>query len=62
MSSKGFTSSLPFKLIVALVAGLFIGLWLSSTHTSPVSTALLHIIVTLHYIAGQFLMFCVPLI
>lgn len=62
MSKKGFTSSLPFKLIVALIAGMLIGFWLSSIHDSPIAKALLNIIVTVHFIAGQFLTFCVPLI
>ena len=60
--SKGFTSSLPFKLIVALLAGMFIGLGLSSIEGSSICNALLNIIVTVHYIASQFLNFCVPLI
>ncbi|MBR1657882.1 MAG: dicarboxylate/amino acid:cation symporter [Synergistaceae bacterium] len=62
MSSKGFTSSLPFKLILALVLGMLAGFWLSSIYGSPICNALLNIIVTVHYIAGQFLNFCVPLI
>ncbi len=62
MSSKGFTSSLPFKLIAALVLGMLVGLWLSSIEGSSICKALLNIIVTVHYIAGQFLNFCVPLI
>ena len=62
MSKKGITSSLPFKLIVALFLGMIIGFWLSSIHGSSLCTALLNVIVTVHYIAGQFLNFCVPLI
>ena len=62
MSSKGFTGSLPFKLIVSLILGMLIGFWLSSIYNTPLCNALLNIVVTVHYIAGQFLNFCVPLI
>ncbi|MBQ7155038.1 MAG: cation:dicarboxylase symporter family transporter [Synergistaceae bacterium] len=62
MSSKGFTSSLPFKLIVALVLGIFAGLGLASMEESALCTALLNIIVTIRFISGQFINFCVPLI
>ena len=62
MSSKGFTSSLPFKLIVALVLGVIVGLWLNSIEGSALCTALLNIIVTVRHISGQFINFCVPLI
>ncbi|MBQ9419424.1 MAG: cation:dicarboxylase symporter family transporter [Synergistaceae bacterium] len=59
---KGFTSSLPFKLIVALLVGMFAGLGLASIEGNAICTALLNIVVTVHYIASQFLNFCVPLI
>lgn len=61
-SSKSFTSSLPFKLIVALVLGIVVGLGLSSIEGSTLCTALLNIIVTVRHISGQFINFCVPLI
>ncbi|MBR0070474.1 MAG: cation:dicarboxylase symporter family transporter [Synergistaceae bacterium] len=62
MSNNSFTSSLPFKLIVALVLGVLVGLGLSSIEGSMICTALLNIIVTVRYISGQFINFCVPLI
>ena len=62
MSSNSFTSSLPFKLIVALVVGILAGLGLSSIEGSALCNALLNIIVTVRYISGQFINFCVPLI
>ncbi len=62
MSEKGFTSSLPFKLIVALVLGIVVGLALTSIEGSALCTALLNIVVTVRYISGQFINFCVPLI
>lgn len=61
MSSKGFTSSLPFKLVVALALGTAAGLALASTEGSFVN-AVMNIVVTVRYIAGQFINFCVPLI
>ena len=61
-SNNSFTSSLPFKLIVALVAGILIGLGLSAIEGSSLCTALLNIIVTVRHISGQFISFCVPLI
>lgn len=61
MSSKGFTSSLPFKLVVALALGTAAGLALASSEGSFVN-ALMNIVVTVRYIAGQFINFCVPLI
>ena len=62
MSSNSFTSSLPFKLIVALVLGILAGLGLSAIEGNALCTALLNIIVTVRYISGQFINFCVPLI
>ena len=62
MSSNSFTSSLPFKLIVALVAGILAGLGLSAIDGSALCNALLNIIVTIRFISGQFINFCVPLI
>ena len=62
MSEKGFTSSLPFKLIVALVLGIVVGLGLTSIEGTAICNALLNIIVTVRFISGQFINFCVPLI
>ena len=62
MSNNSFTSSLPFKLIVALAVGILVGLGLSAIDGSAICTALLNIIVTIRYISGQFINFCVPLI
>lgn len=61
-TNNSFTSSLPFKLILALVLGILAGLGLSSIEGSALCTALLNIIVTVRYISGQFINFCVPLI
>ena len=61
-NNNSFTSSLPFKLIVALVVGILAGLGLSSMEGSAICTAILNIVVTVRYISGQFINFCVPLI
>ena len=62
MEKRGFTSSLPFKLLVALAVGIVAGLALSAGEGTGIVTALLNIIVTVKYIVGQFVSFCVPLI
>ena len=58
MKKESFTSSLPFKLLVALAIGIGVGLALSAMDGS----ALLNIIVTVKFIVSQFINFCVPLI
>ena len=52
MSEKGFTSSLPFKLIVALVLGIVVGLGLTSIEGTAICNALLNIIVTVRFISS----------
>ena len=62
MQKEGFIHSLPFKLLVALAVGIIGGLFLSAIDGSPIATALLNILVTVKFIASQFINFCVPLI
>ena len=62
MKKEGILNSLPFRLLVALAAGIIVGLALSAADGTAVSNALINIIVTVKYIAGQFISFCVPLI
>ena len=62
MEKKGFTHSLPFRLILALVIGLVGGLVMNSMEESSLVTGILNVIVTVKYISGQFISFCVPLI
>ncbi|WP_314703887.1 dicarboxylate/amino acid:cation symporter [Stomatobaculum longum] len=62
MEKKGFTHSLPFRLILALVIGLVAGLVMNSMEESSLVTGILNVIVTVKYISGQFISFCVPLI
>ena len=62
MEKKGFTHSLPFRLVLALVIGLVAGLVMNSMEESSLVTGILNVIVTVKYISGQFISFCVPLI
>ena len=62
MKKESFTSSLPFRLLVALAVGIGAGLILSAMDGSGIATALLNIIVTVKFITSQFINFCVPLI
>ena len=51
---KKFTSSLPFRLIVALVIGILLG--------QLFGEGIMKVVVSLQYIMGQLITFCVPLI
>lgn len=62
MEKKSFVSSLPFKLFLALLIGIIFGFILSEFDGNLLCKSLLNIIVTIKYIAGQFINFCVPLI
>mgnify|MGYP001144950085 CR=1 FL=1 len=59
MKKTSFFNSLPFKL---LVAGIIAGLILNRYSTNGISMAVLNITVTIKYILGQLITFCVPLI
>jgi len=62
MEKKGFLHSLPFRLVLALVIGLVAGLAMNSMEDSALLTGILNVVVTVKYIVGQFISFCVPLI
>ena len=62
MKKNSFFSSLPFKLLVGVVLGVVFGLIFNATDTSGFTMAVLNIVVTLKYILGQVINFCVPLI
>ncbi|MBO6149990.1 MAG: dicarboxylate/amino acid:cation symporter [Clostridium sp.] len=62
MKKEGFFNSLPFRLLLALAIGIAAGLMLSAADGTAITTALLNIIVTVKFIVGQFISFCVPLI
>ena len=62
MKKNSFFRSLPFKLLVGVIAGVMVGLLLSSTDGNSFSRAILNIVVTLKYILHQIINFCIPLI
>lgn len=62
MKKNSFFRSLPFKLLVGVIAGVMVGLLLSSTDGNAFSRAILNIVVTLKYILNQIINFCIPLI
>ena len=62
MEKQGLVHSLPFRLLVALAVGIAAGLALSAADGAAITVGLLNIIVTVKYIVGQFVSFCVPLI
>lgn len=63
---KKLFKSLPFRLLVGVILGIVIGLALSSAETAGVAARLvsgaLNVIVSVKYILGQLITFCVPLI
>ena len=62
MKKNNFLHSLPFKLLVGVALGICVGLLLNMTDESAITTAILNVAVTLKYIFGQLINFCVPLI
>lgn len=62
MKKNSLFSSLPFRLLVGVILGIVLGLVLNATDDTPLTTAILNIVVTLKYILGQLINFCVPLI
>lgn len=62
MKETSFFNSLPFKLLVAVILGIIAGLILNRYSTNGISMAVLNITVTIKYILGQLITFCVPLI
>ena len=62
MKKNSFFTSLPFKLLVGVIVGIIAGLILSSTDSYSITMGILNVVVTLKYILGQLINFCVPLI
>ena len=62
MEKQGLVHSLQFRLLVALAVGIGAGLALSAADGAAITVGLLNIVVTVKYIVGQFISFCVPLI
>ena len=62
MKKGSFFKSLHFKLIVAVILCILSGFVLNRYSTNGISMAVLNIVVTVKYILGQIITFCVPLI
>ncbi len=62
MKKSSFFSSLPFKLLLGVIIGGILGLILNKADGSAFAGAVLNVVVTLKYIIGQIISFCVPLI
>ncbi len=62
MKENSFFNSLPFRLILSVLAGCAIGIALSGMEGSGIAAAVLNIVVTIRYISSQLINFCVPLI
>ena len=59
---NSFFASLPFKLLVGVVLGIVSGIILNTTDGSGITAGILNVVVTLKYVLGQLINFCVPLI
>lgn len=54
--------SLPFRLLVGVVLGIIIGILLNGAPESGLVDSVLNVVVTLKFILGELISFCVPLI
>ncbi|MGI6070370.1 MAG: dicarboxylate/amino acid:cation symporter [Blautia sp.] len=59
---KKLFQSLPFRLLVGVVLGIIIGILLNGAPESGFVTGVLNVVVTLKFIMGELINFCVPLI
>ncbi len=59
---KQILKSLPFRLLVAVILGIILGILLNTAPESGFINGILNVVVTLKYIMGQVINFCVPLI
>ena len=62
MKKNNFFTSLPFKLLVGVIIGIIAGIILNKTDDASLTVAILNIVVTVKYVLGQLINFCVPLI
>lgn len=53
--------NLPFRLLLGVAAGIALGLFAAGTDAAA-GVGIMHVVVTLNYIMGQLISFCVPLI
>ena len=57
-----FFKSLPFRLLLGIVVGGFVGIWAWNNQSTVFAGNLMQVIVCAHRLMGQFVSFCVPLI
>lgn len=62
MKKTHFYTSLPFRLLIGVTLGTISGLILNRTDHYGFSTGILNFVLTIKYVLGQFVSFCVPLI
>ena len=62
MKKNSFMTSLPVKLLAAVITGILLGQILGSTDGSVIAASVLNIVVTLKFILNQIINFCIPLI
>lgn len=62
MKKNSFMTSLPVKLLAAVITGILLGQLLGSTDGSVIAASVLNIVVTLKFILNQIINFCIPLI
>ena len=62
MKKGSIFHSLPFKLLVGVIAGVVFGLLFSATDSNRFTGAALNIVVTLKYVINQIINFIIPLI
>lgn len=62
MKKIHFFSSLPFRFLIGVFLGTMGGLLLNHTDHYGFSTGILNFVLTIKYVLGQFVSFCVPLI
>ena len=62
MKKNSFMTSLPVKLLAAVITGILLGQLLGTTDGSVITASVLNIVVTLKFILNQIINFCIPLI
>lgn len=62
MKKISFMTSLPVKLLAAVITGILLGQLLGTTDGSVITASVLNIVVTLKFILNQIINFCIPLI
>lgn len=62
MKKNSFFTSLPFKLLVGVVLGIVLGILMNTYSETALVKSALNVVVSLKYVLGQLINFCVPLI